>query len=100
MLRPLLCRIGLAVVLAGAGSASALAWWESCNCQPVAFYPIPPAYVYDHGVGPSWDASGWSYPPAAVYYPITIAPLPYPVVAYPVAPAPRLPVRGIVKPLK
>jgi hypothetical protein len=100
MLRPLVCRIGLALVVSGAGSASALAWWDRCNCQPAGFYPIPPAYVYDHSVGPSWGANG---PPVDVYYPITIAPLPYPApyrVDYPVAPPPRLPVRGSVQPLK
>jgi hypothetical protein len=102
MLRPLVCRIGLALVVSAAGSAGALAWWDGCNCQPAASYPIPPAYVYDHSVGPSWSGSGWSYPPVGVYYPITIAPLAYPApyrVDYPVAP-PRLPARGSVEPLK
>jgi hypothetical protein len=102
MLRPLVCRIGLALVVSAAGSAGALAWWDGCNCQPAASYPIPPAYVYDHSVGPSLSASGWSYHPVGVYYPIIIAPLAYPApyrVDYPVAP-PRLPVRGSVEPLK
>jgi hypothetical protein len=103
MPRPLVCRIGLALVLSCAGSASAIAWWDRCNCQPAAFYPIPPAYVYAHSVEPSWRANGWSYPPVGVYYPLTIAPHPYPApyrVDYPVAPPLRLPGRGSVQPLK
>ena len=103
MPRPLVCRIGLALVLSGAGSASALAWWDRCDCQPAAFYPVPPAYVYDHGAGPNWRANGGSYPPGGVYDPITIVPLAYPApyrVDFPVAPPPRLPVRGSVQPLK
>jgi len=43
MLRPIRRRIGLALLLSGPGSASALAWWDRCNCQPATFYPLPPA---------------------------------------------------------
>jgi hypothetical protein len=103
MLRPILRRIGLALLLSGAGSASALTWWDRCNCQPAAFDPLPPAYVYDHSVGPTWSANGWSYPPVGVYYPVTIAPVPYAApyrVDYLGAPAPRLPLRGGYQPLK
>jgi len=95
MLRPLLSRFVMAILLSGASSASAPAWWDRCNCQ-APFGPIPPAYVYDHSAGPSWSANGWGYPPVAVYYPVTIAPLPYAApyrVDYPLAP-PRAPVRG------
>jgi hypothetical protein len=104
MARTLSRRIGLALTLLGAGSSSAFAWWDRCNCQPSAFYPVPPAYIYDHTVGPTWSANGWSYPPVGVYYPVTIAPAPYVAAPYfappPVPPPMRVPVRGGVQPLK
>src|SRR5262245_50054665 len=103
MLRPLLCRFVMALILSGASSASALAWWDRCNCQPAPVYPLPPAYVYDHSVGPSWSANGWGYPPVAVYYPLSIAPLPAGApyrVDYPLPPPPRVPARGGWQPLK
>jgi hypothetical protein len=103
MLRPLLCRFVMALMLSGASSVSALAWWDRCNCEPAPYYPIPPAYVYDHRVGPSWSANGFSYPPVGVYYPITIAPPPYAApyrIDYPLAPPPRAPARGGWQPLK
>jgi len=102
MLRPHLSRIVMALLLSGASSASALAWWDRCNCQAAPLDPIPPAYVYDHGMGPSWGANGCSYPPVTIYYPVTIAPLPYAApyrVDYPLAP-PRAAVRGGWQPLK
>jgi hypothetical protein len=98
----------LALALVGTSSPSAMAWWDRCNCQPSAFYPVPPAYIYDHTAGPSWSANGWSYPPVGVYYPVTIAPAPYVAAPYraeyfappPAPPEIRVPVRGNVQPLK
>ena len=103
-------QIALALALTGAGSTSVLAWWDRCNCQPPAFYPPPPAYIYDHTTGPSWSANGWSYPPVGVYYPVPMPPAlvaaPYPAdylaprFADPGPAALRLPMRGRIQPLK
>jgi hypothetical protein len=98
----------LALALVGTSSPSAMAWWDRCNCQPSAFYPVPPAYIYDHTAGPSWSANGWSYPPVGVYYPVTIAPAPYVAAPYraeyfappPGPPGIGVPARGNVQPLK
>jgi len=98
----------LALALVGTSSPSAMAWWDRCNCQPSAFYPVPPAYINDHTAGPSWSANGWSSPPVGVYYPVTIAPAPYVAAPYraeyfappPAPPGIRVPVRGNVQPLK
>ncbi|HET6926070.1 MAG TPA: hypothetical protein VFI48_04375 [Hyphomicrobiaceae bacterium] len=100
--------LALALALVGGNSPSALAWWDRCNCQPSAVYPVPPAYIYDHTAGPSWSANGWSYPPVAVYYPVTIAPAPYVAAPYraeyfappPGPPGIGVPARGNVQPLK
>jgi len=108
MARTLLRRIALVLALLGASGSSAMAWWDRCNCQPSAFYPVPPAYIYDHTAGPSWSANGWSHPPVGVYYPVTIAPAPYVAAPYraeyfappPAPPGIRVPVRGNVQPLK
>ena len=100
--------LALTLALVGASSPGAMAWWDRCNCQPSAVYPLPPAYVYDHTMGPSWSGNGWSYPPVGVYYPVTIAPAPYVAAPYradyfappPAPPGIRVPVRGNVQPLK
>jgi len=100
--------LALALALVGASSPSAMAWWDRCNCQPSAVYPVPPAYIYDHTAGPSWSANGWSYPPVGVYYPVTIAPAPYVAAPYraeyfappPGPPGIGVPARGNVQPLK
>jgi hypothetical protein len=108
MARTLLRRIALVLALLGASGSSAMAWWDRCNCQPSAFYPLPPAYIYDHTGGPSWSANGWSSAPVGVYYPVTILPAPNFAAPYradyfappPAPPGIRVPVRGGVQPLK
>lgn len=106
MARTLLRRIALVLALLGASGSSAMAWWD--RCKPSAFYPLPPAYIYDHTGGPSWSANGWSSAPVGVYYPVTILPAPNFAAPYradyfappPAPPGIRVPVRGGVQPLK